>query len=404
MLSTGWNSSDWLHRLCCHYNHAKDSMRRVLYVIGSLNVGGAERHVASICSPLRERGWLPEVLCLVEMGPLADHLISKGIPVHLLRWRERPLKTVQFRVFRLAATFLSCIKFLRAHRPDVIHMFLPGAYVVGTVSALFARVSTRVMSRRSLNDYQNKYMFMRAIEGVLHKRMNLILANSKAVYENLVDEGVPEDKLGLIYNGIDMRLFDASYDREAVRKEFNIPKEALVFLIVANLIEYKGHEDLIRAFSLNKNKMPKDWRLLCVGRDDGIGGRLKQISDSLGLGAYVIWTGSREDVPAIQAASDIGVLCSHEEGFSNAILECMASSLPMVVTNVGGNAEAVIDGVSGLVVPAKDPAALGHALLTLALDPHRARMGNRGRMRVQRDFAIDACVERYDEVYRQLLC
>ncbi len=378
-------------------------MRRILYVIGSLNVGGAEKHVVSICSSLRERGWLPEVLCLVETGVLANQLISEGIPVHVLRWRGKPLRSVKFRAFRLVATFLSCINFLRLHRPDIVHMFLPGAYIVGAVSALFAGVSTRVMSRRSLNDYQNKYLFMKTIERVLHKSMSLILANSQAVYKNLVDEGVAEDKLCLIYNGIDMRLFEVNYDRHAIRSVFGIPKDAVVFLIVANLIEYKGHEDLITAFALIKNKIPQDWRLLCVGRDDGIGGRLKTFSDSLGLGSYVIWTGPREDVSAIQAASDIGVLSSHEEGFSNAILECMASSLPMVVTDVGGNAEAVIDGDSGLVVPAKNPSALSQALLALTLDRHRSSMGNRGRIRVMKKFTMDICIERYDLMYRQLV-
>jgi len=229
------------------------------------------------------------------------------------------------------------------------------------------------------------------------------LANSQAVYKNLVDEGVAEDKLCLIYNGIDMRLFEVNYDRQAIRSVFGIPKDSVVFLIVANLIEYKGHEDLITAFALIKNKIPQDWRLLCVGRDDGIGGRLKTFSDSLGLGSYVIWTGPRKDVPAIQAASDIGVLSSHEEGFSNAILECMASSFPMVVTDVGGTAEAVIDGDSGLVVPAKNSSALGQALLALALDCHRSSMGNRGRIRVMKKFTMDICIERYDLMYRQLV-
>jgi glycosyltransferase involved in cell wall biosynthesis len=127
------------------------------------------------------------------------------------------------------------------------------------------------------------------------------------------------------------------------------------------------------------------------------------ISDSQGLGPNVIWTGTRKDVTAIQAASDIGVLSSHEEGFSNALLECMASSLPMVVTDVGGNAEAVIDGETGLVVPAKNPYELGQALLTLALDRNRSNMGRKGRNRIMNKFTMDICVERYELMYHQIV-
>lgn len=378
-------------------------MRKILYVIGTLNVGGAEKHVVSICKSLHERGWLPEVLCLDEAGVLADQLISNGISVHVLQWRGKPIRSVKTRLFRLIATYLSCINFMRAHKPAIVHMFLPGAYIIGAVSALFSGISIRIMSRRSLNAYQKKYKFMKLFECVLHKSMSMILANSQAVYKNLIDEGVVEDKLRLIYNGIDMQLFEESHARQTIREEFNIPSEALVFLIVANLIKYKGHEDLIEAFAQIKNKIPQEWRLLCVGRDDGIGERLKMISDSQGLGPNVIWTGTRKDVTAIQAASDIGVLSSHEEGFSNALLECMASSLPMVVTDVGGNAEAVIDGETGLVVPAKNPYELGQALLTLALDRNRSNMGRKGRNRIMNKFTMDICVERYELMYHQIV-
>jgi glycosyltransferase involved in cell wall biosynthesis len=111
-----------------------------------------------------------------------------------------------------------------------------------------------------------------------------------------------------------------------------------------------------------------------------------------------------EDVGPCLAAADIGVLSSHEEGFSNAVLEGMAAGLPMLVTDVGGNAEAVLDGEHGHVVPARDPSALAARLVALALDPaQRRRFGAAAKARAQDCFSVDACVSQYLQMYRKLL-
>jgi glycosyltransferase involved in cell wall biosynthesis len=114
--------------------------------------------------------------------------------------------------------------------------------------------------------------------------------------------------------------------------------------------------------------------------------------------------GSRDDVADILAASDIGILASHQEGFSNAVLEGMAAGLPMVVTDVGGNAEAVLDGVTGLVVPARDPRRLAQAITQLAHDKQRrVAFGTAGRQRAAECFSQEQCKRRYDVLYRGLL-
>jgi len=106
-------------------------------------------------------------------------------------------------------------------------------------------------------------------------------------------------------------------------------------------------------------------------------------------------------VPLFLRLADVGLLCSHEEGFSNAVLEGMAAGLPMVVTDVGGNAEAVIDGVTGYVVPAHNPELLADALLTVALADDRALMGDRGRRRVVEKFSMNSCIDAYEALYRE---
>jgi glycosyltransferase involved in cell wall biosynthesis len=150
--------------------------------------------------------------------------------------------------------------------------------------------------------------------------------------------------------------------------------------------------------------LPPGWSLLCVGRDDGIGTALMQQACALGIEDNVKFLGMRTDIPALLGAADIGILASHEEGFANAILEGMAACLPMVVTDVGGNAEAVVDGVTGFVVPARDESALGSAILKLAFDRHlRRTMGDAGRERVEKYFGIDRCVANYARLYAGLL-
>ena len=193
-------------------------------------------------------------------------------------------------------------------------------------------------------------------------------------------------------------------ERTAVRSSLEIDERTLVYIIVANLIPYKGHLDLIEAFGISNERIGQSWRLLIVGRDDGAGPDIRALAKKLKLEDKILFMGMRSDVLSLLSASDIGLLCSHQEGFSNAILEAMASGLPMIVTDVGGNAEAVLAGETGLVVPPHHPEALAGALVSLARDPLlRKTFGEAGRARLQAHFLLDACVERYQALYRGLL-
>lgn len=285
-----------------------------------------------------------------------------------------------------------------------MHFFLPEAYLVGSLCSMLAGGNhLRVMSRRSLNRYQDKNSFLAALERTLHGRMAAILGNSRAVVEELLEEGAPAERVGLIYNGVDISAFDKIGDRDSSRAGLEIPSTALVISVVANLIPYKGHDDLLEALSAVKSDLPDEWLMLWVGSDSGIAEELLSKAKSYGLEEHLRWLAQRDDVPEILRASDIGLLCSHQEGFSNSLLECMAASLPMIVTNVGGNAEAVPDGVCGRVVPANSPRDLSRAIIELIGHPElRARMGKAGRERVEKRFSLARCVARYDELYRRL--
>lgn len=260
------------------------------------------------------------------------------------------------------------------------------------------------MSRRSLTHYQAAYPLLGNLERMLHRRTLGVIGNSQAVVDQLVLETGDAHKVALIHNGIELPEPIAAAERQHIRQALQVPDETLVIAIVANLLAYKGHRDLLEALALAQGELPQPWRVLAIGRDDGIGAELKRQAQTLNISGNISWLGERSDVGRLLAASDVFVLPSHQEGSSNALLEAMAASLPAIATAVGGNIDAVRDSDSGLLVRVNDPRGLAAAIVRLAKDPAlRRRLGDAARLRVAQRFSLDACVERYDRLYRALI-
>ncbi len=366
---------------------------KVLVVIGQLEIGGAEKHLARVLPAIARAGVDVSVCALRGGGPLEGALRAAGVRVISPATGRQGLGGL------LAGTWLLA-RYAWSARPAVIHFFLPAAYLLGALATL-GLPARRVMSRRSLAVYQGRYPGVGLIERFLHRRMDAVLGNSRAVTRELHREAVPGERLGLIYNGV--ALPRVAPDRVAVRARLGIPENSLAIVCVANLIPYKGHRDLLTALESVRDRLPANWTLLLVGRDDGIGAELRAQTHRAGLAPHVRYIGGVPDVADYLAAADIGVLASHEEGFSNAVLEGMAAGLPMVVTDVGGNAEAVVDGDCGRVVPARAPEALAAAVLELALSAElRSRYGMRARERVRQRFSEQRCVQLYLDLYSNL--
>jgi len=368
----------------------------ILYVIGSLNRGGAERHVGRIASELKRRGFRTSVFCLSEEGACAEELRKMGVEV-IAPWVARKgnghfLK----RLAGIAPALVQLFVCLMRRRPGIVHAFLPEATILAGALSWVCRVPVRISSRRSLNFYRERRKILGPLESwVLRRCMHSVLGNSCAVVKQLLEEGVAERKVGLIYNGIELGELRASPGSAA---------EGVVFTNVANLIPYKGHLDLLEACARFHDSYTGPWTLFCLGEDSGgIGAGLRARAEELAIGEHIRWEGGVDDVDGYLSASDVGMLVSHEEGFSNAVLEGMAAGLPMIVTDVGGNAEAVIDEVCGLVVPPKDADEIANAMLRLAASSElRERMGASARRRVEEHFSLDACVDRYEIVYAAL--
>lgn len=378
----------------------------IMFVIGQLQIGGTEKHLASVVPMLAQRGWKVSVCVLLDDGPLRGVLEDAGICVFGPLIGPRKGRGTVGRVVRAGIIALRLFMVMRRHRPVVVHCFLPFSYLVGAPVATLARIPLKVMSRRSSNDYQRGHPILTLVERKLHGRMDVVLANSKSVVRQLKrDEAVPQERLGLIYNGIDLRPFCSDRKgRVGVRNDLGIEGKALVLIVVANLIPYKGHVDLIESLHFAKTKLRPGWRLLVVGRDDGYGAEVRSRVADRCLQNNVMFLGARDDVVELLHASDIAINCSHEEGFSNAVLEGMAAGLPVIVTDVGGNSEAVINGESGLVVSARQPRELAEAILRLVAEPElRARLGDAARRRVSDHFTLSRCVSDYEFLYSELL-
>lgn len=375
-------------------------------MIGNLDVGGAERHLAQVLPQLSKRGFKLLVYTTTHKGKLAPVLEAAGVKV-IEPFFAPPLRKLPALIRKPLLLFLWAFAFcffLLRRRPAIVHFFLPEAYLMGGICSLVSGKRIRIMSRRSLNRYQLKYPVLAKTERWLHSRMDAVLGNSSAVIKDLQDEGVPAHRLGLLYNGIDFSQFSNLPARGEIRKSLNISDDTLLIVCVANLIPYKGHADLIHALGVIHKDLPSNWVVAMVGRDTGLGAELRALAESVGVAKHILWLGERSDSISIYSTAEIGVLCSHEEGFSNSVLEGMASKIAMVVTDVGGNTEAVLDGECGIVVPARNPELLGEAILTLSKDKGmRDRMGRLAYQRVRDKFSLDACVSQYASLYDGLL-
>lgn len=379
---------------------------RIVIVIGSLQVGGAERQIAQIVPRLDRDRWHIDLVTLSRPGPLAEDLETAGFrvwspPLASRITRSGPL----IRLLRALITVPWLWFWFLRKRPAMAHFILPEAYLIGGLCAVLAGQSRMIMSRRSLAHYQDRHPFLARVERWLHKQMAVVIANSEAIRGELLEESIPEHRTRVILNGVDTNAIRPDAARGAtLRQSLTIPPDSLVLMIVANLIPYKGHADLITALASIREALPDNWQLLCVGRDDGIGDALQAQSAEAGLAPHIRFLGSRSDIPALLNVADVSLLCSHEEGLPNAVIEAMSAGVPTIATKVGGTGEIIDHGVTGLLVPAHNPDALAQSILELAQDPaRRDAMGTAARAEIENTYGLDICARAYDDLYQHVM-
>jgi len=229
--------------------------------------------------------------------------------------------------------------------------------------------------------------------------MATMVAVSHDLKEFLADRvRIDRRRISVIHNGVGSLPSVAPNEADQCRRELGIPSGTQVIGVVGSLYPVKGHQFLLDALPSVVKRFPHI-RLVVVGRGE-LEAELKARAQVLGLGEHVLFLGLREDVPRLLAIFDIFVLPSLSEGLSMAILEAMTSSKPVVTTRVGGNAELVEDGATGLLVEPRNPSALGQALEQLLADEGKATaMGRRGCEKALREFSVDRMARRYEDLY-----
>jgi glycosyltransferase involved in cell wall biosynthesis len=270
---------------------------------------------------------------------------------------------------------------------------------------VLARVAGRLAGTPVVSHLHIENVFRPATEPALRRldnvtarlcaRLIAVSEDTRRAYER---QGYPATRIEVVYNGVDAR----AASNGGLRAEVGIPQDAPLVAELGRLCDVKGQRELIRSLA----GLP-DARLLLIGRDleqDGaFQAELEREADRLGVRDRVVFTGHRDDARALLAEADVVALPSWTEGLPLAALEAMAEGRPVVATPVGGTPEVVVDGETGLLVPARDHDALRAALGRLLADPDlRRRMGEAGARRVRERFSLDAMCEHvlriYDEV------
>jgi glycosyltransferase involved in cell wall biosynthesis len=375
----------------------------VVYVIGTLDRGGAERQVMELATRLDRKRFAPHVICLSVGGPLQPEVEAAGIPVTVIGFRGLRIFRRPWRPWMGWREMIQLVQSLRAVRPTIVHGYLFWAYILGTMAARVARVPIVIASRRSLGTFKAGRVHYLLLERLTNAMTDLWVANSEAVRQDTVrQEGVDPARIRVIPNGVDPNRFAGSADRPTVRRRLGLPEDGPLLLTVSNLIHYKGHGTLLEAVPLITRTHPTA-RFVLAG-DGPMRAEIERRIATAGVADRVRLLGERIDIPDLLRAADLLVHPSDEEGFPNAILEAMAAGRPVVATRVGGTPELVLDGVTGTLVPPRSPAALAAAVSHLLADSQLAdRMGAAGRERAVREFSLARMVERTEALYAEVL-
>jgi glycosyltransferase involved in cell wall biosynthesis len=355
----------------------------VLFIGPGLGAGGAERQWSILIPGLRERGIDARVIALDSGGVFVEPLRATGVPVEVLLMRH------QADLPRLARSRL-----IRHFDPDVI--------VSRSVSGLYVGQALSRVRRAPhvYNEHKQVGMAMsrrrEAMTRLVCRHLERVVAVSGDQATEWLHRGYPADRIVVIPNGVPP--FAVTEPRQLIRGGLGIPESATVVLLVASLRPEKRVPDFVQAVRWARESNSD---LLGVVVGDGVD--RDAVSEAAGGDAAVRLLGQRDDVPRLLAAADMFALISDYEALPMSILEAMAAGLPVIATGVGAIPELVADGVSGVLVPPRDTAAIIAALLRLASSPDlRAAMGAEAARHHREHWSAAAMIDGYEGVLRGL--
>lgn len=363
---------------------------RVMFLITSMPVGGAETLLVSLIRGLDRERFVPLLCCMKELGPLGEELAAEVPAFHDLIRNKYDITVAR----RLTQLF-------RQERIDALVTVGAGDKMFwGRIAARMARVPVVVSAIHSTGWPDGIGRLNRL--PWLTRWTDAFIGVAQAHGEHLTHvERFPADKVRVIPNGVDTKRFTPEHTGVAVRRELGIDPAAPVVGIVAALRPEKDHELFLRVAARVRDAMP-DTRFLIVGEGPERS-RLEALCHELRLDEAVLFLGNRADIPDVLAACDVFTLTSKMEANPVSILEAMASGKPVVAPRVGSIAESVIDGETGLLTTARDEAQVARAVSQLLADRKLAEtMGRAGRAAVDARWSLERMVEGYEELITEI--
>ncbi len=351
----------------------------IAFFMTSFDPGGTERQMIELVRRLDRRRWAVHVATFHARGGWFHRVAEVAESV-----AEFPVTT--FRSPSALRHLWAFARWCRARRIAVLHTTELYANTFGLPGGALAGVPVRIGNRREINPDKSaaQIAMQRAAYGVAHA----VVANSRAAADRLLLERVPARKVRVVANGLDLE----GYQRRPAHAK---PRKVIV---VANLRPEKGHDVLIDA-------APSVLRQFSDATFEIVGGgperpALLARAEARGVLPAFSFIGHQDDVPARLAANDLFVLPSRSEAFPNAVLEAMATGLPIVASGVGGILELIDDNQTGLLVPPGDPDALADRLCRLMADSARAaRLGDAARAEAHARYSFDRMISAFESIY-----
>ncbi len=362
----------------------------IVHVVENLDRGGLERTVVDLIASQRDAGHECRVICLFKLGLLARELLASGVRVDACGKR----RGLDLRALRRARALIR-------QSPDaVIHTHNAMAHYYAVLASLGLPVKCRINTRHGMGGRtrsgRQEWLYRQSLRGT-----DYAVAVCEAARQRFAADGMrPRRALLSVPNGIRLERFRPADDvaRQSLVAELGLPTGSRIIGTVGRLQPVKDHALLLRAFAKVRVQVPEA-ALVIVG-DGPLRAALEAQAEQAGLSDAVRFMGDRHDVPRLLTGMEVFALTSTSEGYSVALLEACASSLPIVATDVGGNREIVRHGINGRLVPSGDTAAIATALIALLRGGEQAAaMGRAGYAWAQAEASFRTMAERYHGLY-----
>lgn len=376
---------------------APGKVPHILYVIDQIcQLGGAERVLLEMIRRMPpERFQCSVVTFRIEPGLKALEKVT--VPLHVLPLR----RTYDFGAMRTA---LLLRELIRRENVSIVHTFFETSDLWAAPIARWSGCPVLVSSRRDMGILRTRKHHV--AYPLVNRLFDRVLTVSDEVRSYALNhDHLPPERVETLYNGVDLETLDADAARDNARLKLGLKPTSLVVSTLANIRSVKGIDVLARAAARVLLAHPDAVFLVSGGvLEPETFRKLQALVDSLGIKDNFRFLGAVPNPYPVLAASDVFCLPSRNEGFSNALIEAMGCRLPCVATRVGGNAEALTEGVNGFLVESEDAEAMGDEILRLLGDPKlRLAMGRAARQAVETRFSTSAMMTRLTEIYGELL-